>query len=52
MTLEVFFFENHAEDEIGTLVLDLILFFFKKLYVKVKAHGLHLSFNFNDSAIF
>ena len=36
--------KNHAENEIGRLVLDLFQFFKKALY-EVKANGLELSFN-------
>ena len=39
-----FFFQSHAENEAGRLVLDLFLFFKKTLY-EVKASGLRLSFN-------
>ena len=40
----MFFFENHEENNLGRLVLDLFLFFKIALY-KVKAGGEHLSFN-------
>ena len=39
---EIFFSKNHAENETGGLVPDLLLFFKKALY-KVKASGPHLS---------
>ena len=38
------FFKNHAENETGTLVPDLVLFFKKALYEE-KASALQLSFN-------
>ena len=38
------FFKNHAENEAGRLVPDLLLFFKKGLY-EVKASGLRLNFN-------
>ena len=41
---EIFFFKNHAENEVRKLVPDLFLFSEKALY-KVKASGQHLSFN-------
>ena len=37
-------FQNHAEDEVGRLDLDLF-FFFKKALFKVKASVQHLCFN-------
>ena len=40
----MFFFKNHAENEIGAEVPDLFLFFKKALY-EVKASGLQVSFN-------
>ena len=40
----MFFFGNHAENEVGTLVPDLFLTFNKPLY-EVKASGMQLSFN-------
>ena len=44
ITTEIFFFKNNAENEAGTLVPGLFLFFKKSLY-EVKANGLQLSFN-------
>ena len=44
ITIELFYFKNHAENEAGRLVPDLFLFFKKALY-EVKASGLQLSFN-------
>ena len=44
ITREIFFFENHTENEAGRLVSDLFLFFKKALY-EVNASGLQLSFN-------
>ena len=38
------FFKNHAENETGKLVPDLLLFFDKALY-EVQASGMQLSFN-------
>ena len=43
ITREIFFFKNHAENEVETPVPDLFLFFKKALY-KVKASGLQLGF--------
>ena len=43
ITRETFYFKNHAENEAGRLVPDLILFFKKALH-KVKASGLQLGF--------
>ena len=40
----IFFFKNHAENEAGTMVPDLFLFFKEALH-EVKASGLQLSFN-------
>ena len=40
----MFFLKNHAENDAGRQVLDLI-FFFKKALYEVKASGLQLSFN-------
>ena len=40
----MYFFKNHAENEIWKLVLDICLFF-KKALNKVKASGQSLSFN-------
>ena len=45
MTIEIFFFKNHAENETGRLVRDPILFF-KKAFLELKASGLQLSFSF------
>ena len=39
----MFFFKNHAENEAGRLVRDLLLFFRKSSH-EVKASGQHLSF--------
>ena len=39
----MFFFKNHAENELGRLVPD--LFFFQKALYEAKASGLQLSFN-------
>ena len=39
------FFNNHAENELGRLVLELFLFFKKALF-EVKASDLQLSFNY------
>ena len=41
---KIVFFKNHAENEVGRLVPDIILLF-KKLLYEVKASGLLLSFN-------
>ena len=41
---EIFFFRNHAENEVGRLVPGLFLFFKKRLY-KVQVSCLHLGFN-------
>ena len=43
MTREIFYFENHTENEAERLVLYLILFFKKALY-KVKASDQQLVF--------
>ena len=43
MTREILFFKNHAENEAGRLVPDLLLF--KRALYEVKACGLHLCFN-------
>ena len=40
----MFFFKNHAENEVGRLIPDLFLFFKKDLY-EVKTSGLQLRFN-------
>ena len=40
----MFFFKNHAENEVGKLVLDVFLFFKKALY-KVGASGQLLIFH-------
>ena len=40
-TIEIFFFKNHAENEVRRLVPDLFLFSKKAFY----ASGLQLSFN-------
>ena len=40
----IFFFENHAKNEAGRLVPDLLLLFRKALY-EVKASGPQFSFN-------
>ena len=40
----IFFFKTHAENEVGRLVADLLLFFKKALH-EVKASGRQLSFN-------
>ena len=45
MTREIFFFENHAENEAGRLFPEVFLFFFKKTSYEVKASGLQFSFN-------
>ena len=41
---KIFFFKNHAENELGGLLADLFLFF-KKNSNEVKASSLHLSFD-------
>ena len=41
---EIFFFKNYAENEAGKLVVDIFLFFKKKLY-DIKASGHRHSFN-------
>ena len=41
MKTEIFFFNNHAENEVQRLVPDLFLFFKKALYEE-KANGLQL----------
>ena len=43
MTRKIFFFENYAENEAGTLVPD--LFIFQKSLYEVKESGLQLIFN-------
>ena len=42
MTIEIFFFKNHAENEAGRLVSDLL--FFNEALCKVKTSGLQLGF--------
>ena len=44
ITREIFFFENHTENEAGKLVPNLFLFFKKALH-EVKISSLQLSFN-------
>ena len=44
MKRDTFFFENHAENEAGRLVPDLLWFFKKTLY-EVKTSVLHLRLN-------
>ena len=44
LTREIFFFKDHAENEAGTPVPDL-LFFFKKALDEVETSGPQLSFN-------
>ena len=44
VTIRIFFFKNHAENEEARLV-SRPLFFFKKALYEVKASGLQLSFN-------
>ena len=41
---KIFFFKNHAKNELGELVPDLFLFS-KKALCEVKANGLQLTFN-------
>ena len=43
-SVRIFFLKNHAENEVGRLVLDIFLFFKKALY-EVKASSLQLSVN-------
>ena len=44
ITIELFYFKNHAENEARKLVPDLFLFFPKSLY-EIKSSGVELSFN-------
>ena len=44
ITREIFFFKNHAGNEAGMLVPDLLLIFKMALY-EVKASGLQFRFN-------
>ena len=44
MTREIFYFKNHAENEVGRLVPELFLFFKKALY-KAKTIVQYFSFN-------
>ena len=44
LTIEIFFFKSHAQNEAGRVVPDLFSFFEKALY-EVKANGLELSFS-------
>ena len=41
--MEILFFKNHAENEAGRLVPDLL--YFGKAFYEIKANGLELSFN-------
>ena len=42
--MEIFFFQNHAQNKARKIALDLFLLFKKALY-ELKASGLQLSFN-------
>ena len=44
MMMMILFFKSHAENEAGSLVPDLFLFFKKALY-EVEGSGLQLNFN-------
>ena len=45
MTIEIFFFKSHAENEAGSLVTDRLLLFIKALY-EVKASDQQLISNY------
>ena len=44
ITKEIYFYINRAENETGSIVPDLFLFF-KKVFYEIKAEGLQLSVN-------